>query len=706
MKRLSAIAAILAVVAFSFGFLALQNGYDLFQKALAKERGEGNLEEAIALYQKVIDESKDEALAAQAQLRIGFCYEKLGREEARKAFQKVVDNYPAQTDTVKTAREKLALLQRGQMILERGPSRTRLSLVWEGPDVELMGAASPDGRYICYTDWDTGDLAIYDLKTGDKRRLTGQKTWDGSWVENSRWSPDGKLIAYTWDKGVTAELRVVGLDGAKPRVLFQGAEYPSVMDWSPDGRHILAVFYLQIDEQSLSLINVSDGSVRHLKKMSLPVTFSTGRAGNMEFSPDGRYIAFDYPDDIYLLSADGKTENPLVKHPANDRLLGWTPEGKSILFTSDRSGAIDAWILPVREGMPGGEPELIRKDVGAISPLGFTREGAFFYGHGKDMRKIYVATIDRKAGALSGSYQKLELPYEGRNHTAEYSPDGKRLAFVRGSVPAKAGSNSLCIFSPETREEKKFALDLTRVSSLSWAADGSSIMVSGFDEKRSFIGLIDTRTGNIKEIFPSDKDVREEMYLSPAWSPDGRTVYCVRAAQVTKPEPSLSIIAKDLSTNRTWDVMKISAPFNLPIISVSPDGEWLAALGHQSGNKGEKTKILQVISTKDGEAQELCRFASGSNSLSQPRWSTDGRYIFFPGISAGEEKWDIWYVPVEGGEPKRLGLDVYRLDNISPHPDGSRIAFDSFGPTLHGPEVWVMENFLPDAKAETKGVQK
>ncbi|GAG44926.1 unnamed protein product, partial [marine sediment metagenome] len=41
------------LITFCLVSLALQNGYDLFQKALAKERGEGNLEEAIALYKKV-----------------------------------------------------------------------------------------------------------------------------------------------------------------------------------------------------------------------------------------------------------------------------------------------------------------------------------------------------------------------------------------------------------------------------------------------------------------------------------------------------------------------------------------------------------------------------------------------------------------------------------------------------------------------------
>jgi Tol biopolymer transport system component len=675
----------------SFFSFTAQIGYDQFQKALAKERGEGNLEEAIALYQKVIDETKDESLAAQAQLRIGFCYEKLGREEARKAFQKVVDNYPSQADTVKTAREKLALLQRGQMALEKGTSQTSLRLVWEGPDVELMGAASPDGRTICYTDWDTGDLAIRDLQTGGKRRLTGQTAWDGTFVENSRWSPDGKFIAFTWDMGTTSELRIVGLDGSKPKALFQGGGYPSVRDWSPDGRQILVVLHTERGESSISLVAVSDGSVRHLKKTGLPI----GYQGRMQFSPDSRFIAFEHEGDIDLCSADGMSESSLVKHPADDRLLGWTPDGKHLLFASDRSGAIDAWILPVMDGQPGQDPELLRKDVGAISPLGITRDGSFFYGHGKDPQNIYVATLDRKAGTLSATYRKMELPYEGRNNAAEYSPDGRRLVFIREALPKKAGSNSLCVHSLESGEEKIIALDLRQVSSLGWSPDGSFIMVAGFGDKRTFIGRIDTRTGDIQEIFPSNKDVREEIYLSPAGSPDGKTVYCVYGARVTTAEPSLSIIAKDLSSGRTWDVYKINAPFNFPMISVSPDGKWLAALEHPRGSKANEEKILKIISTEDGKARELCRFVSNTNNVVQPRWSPDGQFIFFPGIRGGEEKWDIWYVPAGGGEPRKLGLALHQIDYISPHPDGSRIIFSSLGPTVHGPEVWVMENFLP-----------
>ncbi len=77
-KSLILIAVLISLlITLSLVSNALQNGYDLFQKALAKERGEGNLEDAISLYQKVVKETSDKSLAAKAQLRIGICYEKL-----------------------------------------------------------------------------------------------------------------------------------------------------------------------------------------------------------------------------------------------------------------------------------------------------------------------------------------------------------------------------------------------------------------------------------------------------------------------------------------------------------------------------------------------------------------------------------------------------------------------------------------------------
>ena len=105
---------------FVFGNSTSQeSAAEIFEKAFYYEDVQGDLEKAIELYEQVLKQfPENREIAAKAQLRIGLCYEKLGFKEAEKAFQKVVDNYPDQTEAVKLAREKLSILERARAIIE------------------------------------------------------------------------------------------------------------------------------------------------------------------------------------------------------------------------------------------------------------------------------------------------------------------------------------------------------------------------------------------------------------------------------------------------------------------------------------------------------------------------------------------------------------------------------------------------------------
>ena len=317
MKKTSIVLGVLIVLAFGFGSFAPQNGYDLFQKALAKERAEGNLEEAIALYKQVVNEAKDESLSAKAQFRIGICYEKLGQKKAKQAqeaFQKVISEYPGQRDIVKMAQEKLSNLIQAESSVEQADRGINVHLVMEGTDpdaLRMMGAPSPVGRYVSFTDWDTGNVAVYEIATKKKWPLSGKKDWkDKGWCENSRWSPDSKKIAYSWwINDNKNDLRIVGLDGSEPRILTKSYPWIICSDWSPDGDYILARIFSMLGGSRISLISVADGSIKTVRK-------GKEGDGNMRFSPDGMHITFDFlskegsESDIYLLSIDGKTEVP------------------------------------------------------------------------------------------------------------------------------------------------------------------------------------------------------------------------------------------------------------------------------------------------------------------------------------------------------------------------------------------------------------
>lgn len=82
---------------------------ELLEKAIYAEETTGNLDQAIDLYEQVIAEGKQVSkTAAQAQLRLGLCYEKQGKTEAAAtAFQAVIDNYPQETDLIAQARKHL-----------------------------------------------------------------------------------------------------------------------------------------------------------------------------------------------------------------------------------------------------------------------------------------------------------------------------------------------------------------------------------------------------------------------------------------------------------------------------------------------------------------------------------------------------------------------------------------------------------------------
>ena len=486
-----------------------------FEKALVLEEVEARFEEAIALYQKIVAEAQDEAWAAQAQLHIGTCYEKLGKQEARKAYRAVIDNYPTQQDVVRVAQKRLAELSALTRSGDATPrSEVVMRQIWAGPEVDIMGAPSPDSRYLSFVDWTTGDLAVRDLATDETRHLTNKGSWMEStaYAEFSTVSPDGKQVAYTWfGDDFSHDLRIIGLDGSEPRVLYTNEEVEIVQPsaWSPDGRQILALFTRKDRTQQIVMVSVADGSVRVLK------TLDWRQPQKMSLSPDGRYVAYDFRPkedsedrDIFLLATDGSRETPLIEHVSNDLFPVWAPDGKGIVFASDRTGSMGAWVIQVGEGKPQGSPEMLMADVGRIFPMGFTRKGSYYYGVVTGMADVYIATLDFETGKLEAPPTKATERFVGANKSPDWSRDGKYLAFVseRGSLatPLAEGQPSIIVIrSIETGEQRELESKVTSYAVLHprWSPDGSSFLIVGRDEKgRHGTYQVDAQTGEVTAI--------------------------------------------------------------------------------------------------------------------------------------------------------------------------------------------------------------
>jgi Tol biopolymer transport system component len=711
------VAVTIAVLSlFVTAAFAQQNTREIFERARMLDESNQNLSEAIKLYSQVVSQSNEQrALAARAQYRIGVLYERLGRKaEAQKAYQTVVNHYADQSEVASRARAKIPAAAvkndkgRTKSVAPNSPTGTGMSVrqVWAGPFVDLFSEPSEDGRYLPVTDWETGDLGIRDLVEGKTRRITNK----GTWAQSSEFalfpmlSPDGKQIAYDWfNKDYAWELRIMGTDGSAPRVLYQGtatnSDFVIPGGWTPDGKYIAVMIAKDRSKGEIDLMSATDGSLRVLKTLS-----PANSLGMLRLSPDGRYIAYDMrqkPDskesDIFLFNTETKQEVPLVQHPANDFSPTWTLDGKNILFASDRTGTLGFWLQPVAEGKPKGKAELVKGDLGSVWPMGFTRNGSFYYGLDSGMNDVYVASIDFHSGKVLEAPTPLSQRFVGSNSVPVWSPDGKYLAYVSQRGPGTTSLTSrdkvLVIRSLDTGQEREVAVNLSLINRPQWWPDGGSILVGGND-KQSRVGIyrVDVKTGGVTVL------VQEEgnNYRFPMLSPDGKTLYYLR---INFPKGTWSIRARDLQGGGENEILSVSSPRGIANLGLSPDGQELAFI------VGDRTKPqvapLKVMPTRGGEAREVCQI-TGDLGTHRLIWTPDGQKILFtlrrqdPAKPVNSDQtFELWQVSAAGGQPQKVGLAMERLRDLNLHPDGKRLAFAA---GQSKPEVWVMENFLPEAK--------
>src|SRR6201982_2233763 len=192
-------------------------------------------------------------------------------------------------------------------------------------------AASPDGKRLAYTvvmrdrpGRRYGQLWIMDLSTQKSLRVGGDKDGGGSGV----WSPDGKWIAFSGHQGDKGGLFVVRLDGSEVTFLAEahGTNSPlpgmgNEISWSPDSKQIAFVS--------------STPGPRAAEASGDPMVIT-----RYLYKPDAGEGMTRFNDDqrlhIFVVDAATKQLRQLTQGDFDEHSVDWSPDGKKILFGSNR----------------------------------------------------------------------------------------------------------------------------------------------------------------------------------------------------------------------------------------------------------------------------------------------------------------------------------------------------------------------------------
>jgi serine/threonine protein kinase/Tol biopolymer transport system component len=545
----------------------------------------------------------------------------------------------------------------------------------------LFGQLSYDGRYIPYSEFDDGGLMVLDVMTGKTRRIADNDSGDSSIVESAVMAPDGAKVAYSWESGECRciELRVADTrnSGSTPETVLHDQSVADIrpVDWLPDGTGVLARLRKKDGTRTIALISTLDGATRVLKD-GLEYDLS------MHLSPDGRFVAYDYPvrtddgaRDILVMPVDGAHEGVVVGGAAQDAYPVWTPNGRGILFVSDRSGSLGLWMVRVAEGQALGVPELVMKDVGRMVPESLSHTGRLLYRLQSRPVDSYTARLDSSGLVAANTVAQAAASYLGSNLDPEWSPDGMSLALVSRRRTIGPRAQALVIRSLAGGRERELWPDLENLIEPRWSPDGRSFLVRGTDRFGvQHVYQLNATSGAIMGTF--DPSVSNE------WAANGRSFYSVANRRIWETE---------IPSGIRREIYRDPGKAGIVALAVSPSDGWLAiAVNTQGGRK------IQIIPADGGQARDVFE-ASGADRIMLQQWTRLGDAILFTRATIGrstviEGPWQLWSVPATGDAPRSLQLEMDRLRGVRVSPDGAHIAFRTGDPVW---DSWLMDNFLP-----------
>jgi len=435
-----------------------------------------------------------------------------------------------------------------------------------------------------------------------------------------RFSPDGKMIAYTANYNGNNDVYVINSKGGIPKRLTFHGMTDRVLGWTPDGKSVLFASSRESGRQRYSqfyTVAIKGGS-----PMKLDIPYGEYAS----FSQDGKKIAYTdrsrvqrnwkryrggTAPDIHIFDLKSYQTENITTNAANDELPMWI--GESIYYMSDNgpNKRNNLWVYDIASKQNSQLTNF--KDYDITFPESSSSDIIFEAGG-----KLYLYNIASK-GTTEVNVQIIsdqkELIPEIKNvskylQDATISPDGNRVVVqARGelfNLPATEGYVSNISNTSGVAER-----------SPAWSPDGKHLACWSDSNGEYQLLLYDLENSDKPKTITKNKS---GFFYTIHWSPDSKKIAYI--------DQAMQIRYLDIASGKdtTVDQAKYMFHGNLNNFSVtwSTDSNWFAY--SRGTDSASRNNSIFVHNTKTNKTSQL---TSGYYSDNSPAFSADGKYLFF-----------------------------------------------------------------------------
>lgn len=513
-----------------------------------------------------------------------------------------------------------------------------------------------------------GDLYSVSANGGEAKKLTYGDSYDMF----AKISPDGKTIAFTGQFDGNTEVYTMPIEGGEPQRITYTAKVSRdnvgdrmgpnniVMGWTPDGKEVIfrSKWYAFCGTRGLVFkVNIADGH---------PVQMPMTECSWCSYSPDGKQFAFNrmfrefrtwkhyaggQADEIWLNKVGTTEMKKLTENSNQDLFPMWV--GENIYFISDRDYTMNLFKYNTKSGETTKLTNFNEYDIkfpAASDKYIVFENGGYIYKYtiaDGSCKKVNITLRDINL-ASRPEFRTIS----GRATTI--SPDGERaLVAARGeifSVPAQQGAIYNITNTADGHERDA-----------AWSPDGKWIAYFSDKEGEYQLYLLPTDKLNTPEKAKAVTSFKDGYPTSPKWSHDSRFILF----NTDKRE----VFRYDISSKSLTRIIA-SSEGTIYDVQISPDNNWVA---YVTSGENNMDRVYVYDMQKKQSTPVTIKWFDASN----PRWSDDGKYLFF----VSTRKYEINYSSVEWNTSFSKRNYVFALPLKADTPLPTAFRANEFKPT-------------------------